>query len=154
MPNPETLRVSLQLNLKLQTFLDAFDVLDYPRESKDEIAKVIQEILHPEDQQVSVEVEDICFAGQQERRPPTVVEYFEDRLGIPWPYPVNKKEPASPSHPDFHIETPCGRDCANAIDAAVEAIRHVRKAFGNEERELVGQITQACSAIVRCYVYG
>lgn len=160
LPARQQLEVALQFNLKLHTFLDSFDILDYVAGDdvlRDAITDLLQVTYRKEDEGCVVIIEDISFAaGQQEgtRRPPTVVEYFEDKLATGWPYPCDASHPASPAHPDFHIESGCGRDCANAIDAAVEAIRHVKKAFGDDEPELVKGIVEACSATVRCYVYG
>lgn len=118
------------------------------------LATGINQLLEVADPHGMVKVNDLCSHLEGTRKPPSVVEYFEDRLGEPWPYPVNARNPDSPAHPDFHIETVCGRGCADAIDTAVEAIRHVRKGFGDDQPELIKGIFDACSAVVRVYVYG
>lgn len=56
--------------------------------------------------------------------PPSVADYFEQKLGVKLPpaHPgeteLDSEHPASPAHPEFHIHTPCGLDCKLVIDTA------------------------------------
>jgi hypothetical protein len=64
--------------------------------------------------------------------PPSVAAYFEQKLGAELPNPftggatTDKKHPASPAHPEFHIHTGCGIDCRAAIDAAALVLAYLR----------------------------
>jgi hypothetical protein len=71
-------------------------------------------------------------------RPPSVADYFEQRLGAKLPpHPddddLDREHPASPAHPEFHIGTGCGEDCKHVIDAAAPLISYLRG--GNESEE-------------------
>lgn len=160
MPKRNEFRLSLKIDLQLDTEeTESAVVAVFTNDANDHLWHGIEHALclSLDNDTNIINVTDISLAAGHEkgtRRLPTIVEYFEDRLGVGWPYPSDASLPSSPAHPDFHIESGCGRDCANAIDAAVEAIRHVNKAFGEDESELVKGIVDACSAVVRCYVYG
>lgn len=71
--------------------------------------------------------------------PPSVADYFEQRLGakLPPAHPgeteLDREHPASPAHPEFHIATGCGEDCKHVIDAAAPLISYLRG--GNESEE-------------------
>lgn len=154
-PRQQELGVSLQFDLLLHTFLDHFDILDYLKEDdqvRGTITRLLQDLYRTEDAGCVLVITDINLA--EESRTPTVVEYFARELDAAWPYPVNVKEPSSPAHPDFNIRSGCGIDCKDAIDAAADALKHVRKAFGDDRKELETAIIHACAEVVRCYVYG
>lgn len=155
MPEQQQLGVSLQFDFKLHTFLDNFDVLDFIRESAEvrgAITQVIQKELRKEDEGTVIIIEDVSFAAGSQ--PLTVVQYFVKELDSVWPYPCNVKNPASPAHPDFHIETGCGSDCKDAIDAAAVTIKYIRKGFGDDRPELIADVVKACAEVVRVFVYG
>jgi hypothetical protein len=75
---------------------------------------------------------DQMNTNKQDAAPPSVADYFEQRLGakLPPAHPgeteLDREHPASPAHPDFHIETGCGEDCKEAIDTAAALITHLR----------------------------
>jgi hypothetical protein len=64
--------------------------------------------------------------------PPSVADYFEQKLGakLPPAHPgeteLDREHPASPAHPEFHIETGCGEDCKLVIDTACELLAFLR----------------------------
>jgi hypothetical protein len=64
MPKQQVLEVSLQVDLKLKTFLDKFDVLDFSQEIRGEIAELIQARLRAEDEKVIVVINDIRIAAE------------------------------------------------------------------------------------------
>jgi hypothetical protein len=94
---------------------------------------------------------------------PTVGAYFEQKLKAELE-PVSEREPRepySPYHPDFHIDTGCGVECRAAIDAAAEILQHLANAYGepgNREHpkgpELRRHVVEAVRNVVICYVYG
>jgi hypothetical protein len=69
--------------------------------------------------------------------PPTVADYFAEKLGAPLPpaHPgeteLDRKHPASPAHPDFHIQTGCGEVCKVAIDTAARLIENLQVLFAD-----------------------
>jgi hypothetical protein len=64
--------------------------------------------------------------------PPSVADYFEQRLGskLPPAHPgeteLDREHPASPAHPEFTIETGCGEDCKKVIDAAADVLKYLQ----------------------------
>jgi len=95
---------------------------------------------------------------------PTVAAYFKQRLGADLEPDESERDPshpASPYHPDFHIDTGCGVECRAAIDAAAEMLVHLANAYGepgNAEHPkgpgLRAAVVDAARNVVICYVYG
>lgn len=90
------------------------------------------------------------------REVPTVAQYFARMLGAPLP-PDVIRDPAhgsSPAHAGFTIRTGCGVECAAAIDAAAELIKHVRVAHAEYGDDDVRKIIEITAHVVSVYVYG
>lgn len=94
---------------------------------------------------------------------PTIAAYFTQKLGEELEAPAQRDpaHPASPYHPDFHIDTACGIECRAAIDASAEILQHLANAFGepgNREHPkgpaMRAAVVEAARNVVLCYVYG
>lgn len=78
----------------------------------------------------------------------TVAAYFRARLREGFP-----DEHGLASRRDFTISTPCGRSCAQAIDAAARVLAHSFAAAGPNPR-VVESVVHITAQTVRIYIYG
>lgn len=77
----------------------------------------------------------------------TVGGYFRQALG---PKLSDPQDLAS----TMPIDSPCGRDCVAAIDAAASLLRHRRQALGEDNDGVRLQVEHLAKEIVLVYVYG
>ena len=54
---------------------------------------------------------------------------------------------------DFDLESACGMDCKQAIDAAVLLYLHAKQAFG-ESSPMLDSIAEQADRICACYAFG
>ncbi|WP_233854163.1 hypothetical protein [Paraburkholderia sp. HD33-4] len=75
-----------------------------------------------------------------------VHEYFVEKLG---------RDPMDDLMGDeMPVDSPCGADCASAIDAAAALVTHLRQGFGNDYPFLVDNVIFAANRVCQVYIYG